>query len=86
MAQFGKFTVNIIGRKYGEALKCEPKAKMDDPSTRKKEKTKTPTRKKQKKCTNLNRYAEIRTKAFCQKAKEKSQNTPVNLINLLSIL
>lgn len=39
-------------------MKCKPKAKTDDPNTVRKEKTKTPTRKKQKKCTNLKRHAD----------------------------
>lgn len=39
--------VSIIDRRYGNPLKCEPRAKTDDPSIVRREKTKTPVRKKQ---------------------------------------
>lgn len=65
--------VSIIGSRYGEPLKWEPRAKIDDPSTVRREKTKTPTREKQKKkYINLNRHAEIRTKAFFVKKKKSN--------------
>lgn len=48
---------SISGRRYGDPLKCEPRAKSDDPSTVRREKTKTPTREKQEKIMNLSRHA-----------------------------
>lgn len=48
---------------------------MDDPSTVRRENIKTPTREKQKKCRNLNRHAEIRTKAFCVKKLKNNLKT-----------
>ena len=73
--------VSIIGRRYGDPLKCEPRAKIDDPSTVRREKTKTPTREKQKKdtqtSTDMLRPGQKHSLSRSKRATSKHASKPV---------
>lgn len=82
--------VSIIGRRYGEPLKWEPRAKIDDPSTVRRENTKTPTREKQKKntltSTDVLRSGQKHSLSKRKRATSKYASEPVGFHQFILII